>query len=169
MKQWELSGVGDIPAVWNQVNAMLKVAFSRRLPKAYLALGQEPFEVRDSVQNRRFHALIGDIAASVDLGRKFSPKVWKAKLVDEFEQELAANGETLPKPSQTVESLDGRRLITIRASTKNFTKPIAAQFIQFLYAFGVQHGAVFREKSIKIYEEVRDVCIEHHARNEPNH
>lgn len=109
---------------------------------------------RSNPQNRKFHALIGDIAKSLDFqGKKYSTEVWKAWLVDQFEEELKAMGRSLAKPSQVMPSLDGRRVITIRASTTGFTKGVGSEFIEFLYAWGIAEGVTFSEESIGYHEE----------------
>ena len=98
-------------------------------------------------QEQKYHAMIGDIARQVILdGRKYAPEVWKALLVDEFEQELKANGEGLHKPSQIVISLDKQRAVTIRPSTAEFRRSEGAQFIEFLTKYGAEYGVVWSEK-----------------------
>lgn len=98
-------------------------------------------------QEQKYHAMIGDIARQVILdGRKYAPEVWKALLVDEFEQELKANGEGLHKPSQIVISLDKQRAVTIRPSTAEFRRSEGAQFIEFLTKYGAEFNVVWSEK-----------------------
>jgi len=109
--------------------------------KVILTLGRES---RSERQNRLFHKLIGEIEQQADLGQRFEFEAWKAKLVDEFEQELARNGEKLSKPSRITLSFDGLRAITIRASTKDFGIKRGNEFIEFLFAWGAQNGVVFR-------------------------
>jgi hypothetical protein len=98
--------------------------------------------------------MIHDISATVDLGQKYSEEAWKALLVDEFEQELKRDGESLPKPSRVVISFDQQRAVTIRPSTKDFRKEHASKFIEFLYAWGTEHGARFSDESLKYYDEI---------------
>lgn len=98
-------------------------------------------------QEQKYHAMIGDIARQVILdGRKYAPEVWKALLVDEFEQELKANGEGLHKPSQIVISLDKQRAVTIRPSTAEFRRSEGAQFIEFLSKYGAELNVVWSDK-----------------------
>lgn len=112
---------------------------------------------KSRLQEAKYHSMIGDIAKSVELdGRYFGADIWKALLIDEFEQELKANGETLRRPSHVVISLDKQRAITIRPSSKDFRKGEACSFIEFLYKFGSEHDAVFCEKSLMYYQEICD-------------
>lgn len=112
---------------------------------------------RSGAQNRHFHALIGEIAQQVEVGgRKYSAKVWKAQLVDQFDHDMAAAGTPLRKPGRTVPSLDGRRAVTVRPSTTELRKAEAAQFIEFLYQQGVEMGVQFTPPVIEIYEQYRE-------------
>ncbi|MFD1216395.1 recombination protein NinB [Microbulbifer celer] len=112
---------------------------------------------RDGNQNRHFHALIGEIAQQVTvMGKRYRPEIWKAMLVDAFEQECESMGEPLSKPGQVVPSLDGRRVVTVRPSTTDLKKREAAAFIEFLYAQGVDMGVTFTPPTIEIYEQYRE-------------
>ena len=104
--------------------------------------------------NNKFHAMIADIAKTVDLDQEYSFEAWKALLVDGFEEELRANSEKLRHGSKVVLSLDKKRAVTIRPSTTKFLKSEASQFIEYLYQFGAEHGARFTEKSLAIYDEI---------------
>ena len=67
--------------------------------------------------------------------------------------ELKSEGRSLTKPSHVVLSFDKQRAITVRASTSDFGKKIAGEFITFLYAWGTMNGVKFTQKSTRIYEE----------------
>lgn len=108
---------------------------------------------RTEKQNRWFHALIGDIARGVDLDERYSLRAWKALMVDEFELELASMGRKLPKPSEVVLSFDKKRAISLRASTTDFGKELAGEFITFLYSWGAQNGVNFSKEAQRIYRE----------------
>lgn len=93
----------------------------------------------------KYHCQIADIAKTVEIdGRRYAADVWKALLVDEYEQELRAMGKELRAPSHVVASLDGRRVVTIRPSTTDFSQHEASGFVEFLYKFGAEHGAKFK-------------------------
>ncbi len=99
----------------------------------------KPNKTRD--QEKKYHAMIGEISQGVQvLGKHYSPDIWKALLVDEFEQERKAMGEPLGNPGMTVPSLDGQRLISVRPSTRQLSTKEASAFIEFLYAKGVEFG-----------------------------
>lgn len=97
-------------------------------------------------QESKYNAMISDIADTVKLdGRYYGAKIWKACLVDEFERVRVEMGEPLTHPGKTVLSLDGRRVITVRPSTRQFQKREASDFIEFLYATASEYGATFSE------------------------
>jgi hypothetical protein len=110
-------------------------------------------------QNRHFHALIGEIAQQVTPGGlKFSADVFKALLIDQFEQEMEAAGTPISKPGRTVPSLDGRRAVTVRPSTTCLKEREAADFIEFLYSWGVEHDVTFTPPTIEIYQQYREAA-----------
>lgn len=108
-------------------------------------------------QERKYHAMIRDIAKQVTFfgRRRYDPEVWKALLVDHFEQEKLAMGEPLTHPGQLITSMDGRRTITVRPSTTKFRKAEAAEFIEFLYQQGTEMGVQWSDPALAVYEEYR--------------
>jgi len=111
-------------------------------------------ESKSREQEEKYHAMIGDIAKTVKVyGKFYKPDIWKAQLVDEFRQQKEDMGEPLTHPGQTVVSLDGERKITVRPSTKKFLKKESSDFIEFLYATGIDYGAKFTDKSMNYYED----------------
>jgi hypothetical protein len=91
-------------------------------------------------QEKKFNAMIGDIAKqwSDPDGNQYTTTVWKAQLIDQFQQEKLIMGETLAKPGRTVMSLDKQRIVQIRPSSTDFRKNEANDFIEYLYSFGAE-------------------------------
>ena len=113
-------------------------------------------ESKTRIQEEKYHAMIGDIAKTVKVyGKLYDGEIWKAQLVDEFRREKEEMGEPLTHPGKTVVSLDGQRMITVRPSTKKFRKKEASDFIEFLYATGIEFGAKFSEKALEHYHEIQ--------------
>ena len=113
-------------------------------------------ESRTQAMNRKFHGMIGDIAKQVKVfTRSYSVEIWKALLVDRFEQELTDAGNPLSKPSHVIPNMDGDRMITVRASTTGFTKREASDFIEFIYSEGAAMDVVWGQKSIDTYNETQ--------------
>jgi hypothetical protein len=103
---------------------------------------------------RKYHALINDIAKTVRLDQQYSTESWKALLVDAFQVELRSQGIELRHPGRMEMSFDNQRIVSIRPSTTKFTKKEGSMFIEFLYAWGTERGATFNEKSLAYYDEV---------------
>jgi len=111
-------------------------------------------ESKSREQEEKYHAMIGDIAKTVKVyGKCYGADIWKAQLVDEFRKQREEMGEPLSHPGKTVISLDGERKITVRPSTRKFRKKESSDFIEFLYATGIEYGAKFTDKSMNYYED----------------
>ncbi len=97
---------------------------------------------RSREQEKLYHKLIAVISGQIKVfGKVYEPEVWKALLVDQFEQERAAMGQPLRKPGQIVPAMDGSgRMVTVRPSTTGFSVAEGSDFIEFIYAQGVELG-----------------------------
>lgn len=108
-------------------------------------------------QEARYHAMIGDIAATVTIdGRKYDRETWKALLVEDFAEDMRRQGTPLSHPGRVIPSLDGTRVVTIRPSSRRFRKSEAAEFIEYLYATGTELGARFSDPALRYYEEIAE-------------
>ncbi len=106
-------------------------------------------------QEKKYHAMIADIAKTVQIyGVKYDLEEWKALLVYGYERERIEMGEPLTHPGRVVLSLKDSTAITIRASTKDFNVKEGADFIEYLYAEGLDMGARFSDPVMKHYEEI---------------
>ena len=115
-------------------------------------------ESKTREMEKKYHCMINDISKQVTFfGTKtYAPEIWKALLVDKFEQEKLGMGEPLTHPGQLITSMDGRRTITVRPSTTQFRKHEAAEFIEFLYAQGCEMKVNWSEPALAIYAENRE-------------
>ena len=115
-------------------------------------------ESKSRLQERHYHALIGDIARQITFygNKRYHPDTWKALLVEQFDQEMKAMGTPLRKPGRLITSLDGQRTITVRPSTTKFRKAEASEFIEFLYQQGSEMGVNWSEPALAIYAEYRE-------------
>lgn len=122
---------------------------------------KRPSRTRD--QEKHYHALISEISKQVKpMGKNHAPDVWKALLVDAFEKDKAEQGEPLRKPSRTVASLDQERLVTVRASTTVFSVNEGRDFIDFLYAFGIDCGVKWSATA----QQIRDAQQDGHSQEQ---
>ncbi len=113
------------------------------IPDGYHIKILEPVKKRE--QEEKYHAMITEIAAVVEhLGRKWDADDMKRLLVDEFSEDMRNAGTPLHNDGRVTPSLDGRRIVQLGIQTRDFYVKEAAQFIEFLYAFGSQRGVVFK-------------------------
>lgn len=88
-------------------------------------------------QNAKFHAMLTDVALSKPQGRSHTPEVWKALFMNacgyavQFEQGLS--GEPFP--------------IGFRSS--RLSKHQMSELIEFIYAYGQEHGVRWSEPERK--------------------
>jgi hypothetical protein len=112
---------------------------------------------RTRAQREKAHSLIGEISKQVSVyGKKFELQIWKAKLVDQFEKDLIGMGDWLEHPSRVTSSIDGERMVSLRASTEDFNRKEYSQFIEFIYAQGVEMGVKWpleREREVAAERE----------------
>lgn len=120
-------------------------AYCLEAPAGWMVVFSEP--VKKRAQEEKYHAMIGEIAAQVEhIGRMWSADDMKRLLIDDFADEMRASGTPLHGDGRVVPSLDGRRIVQLGVQSRDFTVGEAAQFIEFLYAFGAQRGVTFSEK-----------------------
>lgn len=108
-------------------------------PDGYEVRVTEPKKKRE--QEEKYHAMIGDIARQVEhIGRKWHADDMKRILVDEFAEEMRLAGTPLHHDGRVIPSFDGRRIVQLGIQTSNFYVKEAAQFIEYLFAFGAMHN-----------------------------
>lgn len=119
-----------------------------------------PFQIalrylsRNEIQNAKYHAMIGDIHHQCFRG--FSVDGVKAVLVNQFAIEMEEQGTPLANPGEKVWDWKSHEAVYVRPSTTKFRKAEAAQFIEFLYAAGVDLGVSWSEKALKAYESYKE-------------
>lgn len=113
-------------------------------------------------QEERYHAMIGDISKQCTfLDRKWSLEDWKRLLVDAFVDEIRAVAKAAGSPDPFADqghvtpSLDGRRIVQLGIQTRKFSKKIATEFIEFLFAYGAENSVQWSEASKAAYQEMR--------------
>ncbi len=79
-------------------------------------------------QNAKLWAMLGDLARQVQWhGQMLSPENWKDMCTAAL------------KRQQVVPGIDGG-FVVLGTSTRRMTKPEMGELIEFMYAFGAQHG-----------------------------
>ena len=131
--------------VWEMANKGLKSG-----APVIVTLGRDG---TTDLQEKCYHAMIGDIAKQVDLD--YDRETWKALLVSSFATEKQQMGLPLRKGNKWVTSLCGTHMVCIRPSVKTFNKAIGSEFIEFLHVKGAEYDVNFTDKTLADYETYR--------------
>ena len=115
-------------------------------PKVLKALQtkQLTLEIKDATKSRhqeeKYHAMIGEVAKQAQhLGAKWDAEDWKRMLVWQFCKDQKLNeGKIVP-------SLDGTGIVQLGQQTRKFTKEQASEFVEWLHAWGAEHGVTFEQ------------------------
>ncbi|TGV05562.1 hypothetical protein E4695_15930 [Alcaligenaceae bacterium 429] len=99
------------------------------------------------IQEEKYHAMIGDIAKQVELiGAKRSAEDAKRLLIDAFARAMREAGTPLKQEGRILPSLDGSGFVQLGIQSRHFYAKEAAEFIEYLYAFGSEHGVLWSER-----------------------
>ena len=108
-----------------------------KVPEGYWVVIREPTRSLD--QNAKAHSMIGDISNQVTWkGMDFSREVWKRLLMAAFLREHNEQPLLIP-------ALDGNGVDIIFERTSQLGVRKMAAFIEWIYAFGTEHGVVWSE------------------------
>ena len=113
--------------------------------KEALASGKQlTLEIKDASKSRDqeklYHELIGQIAKQAQhLGAKWDAESWKRLLVDSYCREKGM------KTGAVIPNLAGDGIVQLGMQTRNFTKEQASEFVEWLHAWGAEHGVTFEQ------------------------
>ena len=97
-------------------------------------------------QEDKYHAMIADIAKqSQYISRTWDAGDMKRILIDEFAEEMRNHGTPLGHDSSIIPSENGKRIIQLEIRSSEFRVKEASDFIEFLYAWGVERGVVWTD------------------------
>lgn len=112
----------------------------------------ELFDPKSREQEKKYHAMIGDIARQAKhLNQVFDEESWKRLCVAQFRADCIENNiERLAdywrkQNFRLVPMLDGTGVVTLGTQTKKFPKYVAAGFIEWLYHYGSLHDVVWTD------------------------
>lgn len=98
-------------------------------------------------QEEKYHAMIGEIAAqSTYAGKEWDADDMKRILIDEFADAMRQAGTPLHHDGRLIPSENGMRVIQLGIQSKDFWIAEAANFIEFLYAWGADRSVTFKEQ-----------------------
>jgi hypothetical protein len=96
-------------------------------------------ERRNDPQNRRLHAMLGDIARQLDwAGSKREVDVWKRLLTSAW---LRARGESV----EILPAVDGHGVDIVFRHTSKLTKAECGELMEYVSAWAIEHGVEFSE------------------------
>jgi hypothetical protein len=113
--------------------------------KEALASGKQlTLEIKDAGKSRDqeklYHELIGQIAKQAQhIGAKWDAESWKRLLVDSYCREKGL------KTGAVIPNLAGDGIVQLGMQTRNFTKEQASEFVEWLHAWGAEHGVTFEQ------------------------
>jgi len=97
-------------------------------------------EHRSDPQNKKFHAIIGQIAKQAEhAGSKWDVEAWKRLLVDQWAKDSGRSR------GDVVASLGGGDVIQLGIQTRKFTKAEGADFIEWLLMWSATNGIDIKE------------------------
>jgi hypothetical protein len=122
----------------------------RQAPVGFVVQIGEPIKKRH--QEEKYHAMIGDIAKQCEfMGGRLDSDDWKRLLVDMFAKVMRDMGTPLHHDGRVIPSLDFQRVVQLGVQTREFRVREAADFIEYLYAFGAERGVVWSERVERMY------------------
>jgi hypothetical protein len=113
-----------------------------KVKEALQAGKQLTLEIKQSNKSReqeeKYHAMIGEIAKQAQhLGAKWDAESWKRLLVDQFCRDNDI------KTGVVIPNLSGDGIVQLGFQTRKFTKEQASEFVEWLHAWGAEHGVVY--------------------------
>ena len=127
--------------------AQAKALMANLWPKVISALSagkQLTLEIKQANKSReqeeKYHAMIGEIAKQAQhLGAKWDAESWKRLLVDQFCRENDI------KTGVVIPNLSGDGIVQLGFQTRKFTKEQASEFVEWLNAWGAEHGITYAQ------------------------
>jgi hypothetical protein len=123
-----------------------KVLMANLWPKVLNALKtkQLTLEIKESGKSRdqeeKYHAMIGEIAKQAEhFGSKWDAESWKRLLVDQFCKDIGI------KTGVVIPNLSGDGIVQLGMQTRKFTKEQASEFVEWLNAWGAEHGITYTQ------------------------
>jgi hypothetical protein len=121
-----------------------KTLMANLWPKVLNALKtkQLTLEIKESGKTRdqeeKYHAMIGEIAKQAEhFGSKWDAESWKRLLVDQFCKDIGI------KTGVVIPNLSGDGIVQLGMQTRKFNKEQASEFVEWLNAWGAEHGVTY--------------------------
>ena len=135
--------------VWEMANKGLKSGEA-----VIVTLGRDK---GSRLQEKCYHAQMGDFSKQIEPnGNKYSVQAWKELLVFDFAREKLAMGLPLKEGNTWIPSLCGTAMLPSRPATSGFNKDVRSEFIEYLFAKGVEYAVDFSDKTLAEYETYKE-------------
>ena len=97
-------------------------------------------ESKTREQEEKYHAMIGEVAEQAQhLGSTWQAEDWKRLLLDKFARETGrTHGKVIP-------NLDKTGVVEVGILSRKFNKVDGAEFIEWLYAWGIENGVTYKD------------------------
>lgn len=141
------------PRTFNLVHDQARESAARFIrehaPKGWTVTCKPP--VKRRIQEEKYHAMLGDIARQWEfMGRKWDADDMKRLMVDAFAEAMRQAGTPLHHDGRVVPSIDGQRVVQLGVQTRDFYVSEASEFIEYLHAFGAEHGIEWSEPTRRL-------------------
>ena len=132
--RYQLNTTEQAAVLWNTLFPKIKQALDAGRP-LIMDIQQAP---KSREQEEKYHAMIGEIAKQAEhLGAKWDAESWKRLLVDQFLRENGKGG------NRVLPNLDGTGIVQLGFQTRRFSKEQASEFVEWLLAWGAEHGITY--------------------------
>ena len=132
--RYQLNNTEQAAILWNTLFPKIKQALDAGRPLV-MDIQQAP---KSREQEEKYHAMIGEIAKQAEhLGSKWDAESWKRLLVDQFMRDAGVGG------NRVLPNLDGTGIVQLGSQTRKFTKEQASEFVEWLLAWGAEHGITY--------------------------
>ena len=132
--RYQLNNTEQAAVLWNTLFPKIKQALDAGRPLV-MDIQQAP---KSREQEEKYHAMIGEIAKQAEhLGSKWDAESWKRLLVDQFMRDAGVGG------NRVLPNLDGTGIVQLGSQTRKFTKEQASEFVEWLLAWGAEHGITY--------------------------
>jgi hypothetical protein len=132
--RYQLNNTEQTAVLWNTLFPKIKQALDAGRP-LIMDIQQAP---KSRGQEEKYHAMISEIAKQAEhLGSKWDAESWKRLLVDQFMRDAGVGG------NRVLPNLDGTGIVQLGSQTRKFTKEQASEFVEWLLAWGAEHGITY--------------------------
>lgn len=111
-------------------------------------------EPKSRDQEKRYHAMIGDIARQfAHCGRLWDTEDMKRLLLDQFRRDCKDDPDLKEEwkksaPLELAPSIDGAGVVLLGIQSRKLTKKLATAFVEWLFAFGAENGVEWTDPTI---------------------